>query len=235
MSIVAQDLITRALRIAGVIASGETPTAAQSNDGLKSLNALIGTLSNESMLIYDITTANFTMDGSTTYTWGEDQGTNVNSTRPIAVSVAYYRDSEGIDYPLQIYNYDQYALIPDKSETGDIPLSLTVVSQATVMYFYPNPIPDSGDIYVMAHTEISRVGLLSTALDLPTGYDRMLIYGLASELMIEYGLINPLIEQRYIEAKATLKRTNTNPMKMQSRLPFGNRRGFDLGMFRSGY
>ena len=234
MSIVAQDLITRSLRMAGVIASGETPTAPQSNDALKTLNALIGTLSNESMLIYDIQTVLFAMDGSTTYTWG-GLGADIESVRPIAVSVAWYRDSEGTDYPLQIYSYDQYALIPDKSETGDIPLSLTVNSQATVSYFYPNPIPDSGEIYVMAHSELPALGLLSTAIDLPTGYDRMLIYGLASELMLEYGLVNPVIEQRFIEAKAALKRTNTNPMKMQSRLPFGRRRGFDLGGFRAGY
>ena len=75
-------------------------------------------------------------------------------------------------------------------------LFLPMPSQANAFYFRSWKVLDS-------------FASLSGDVDLPQGYDRLLVYMLARELSLECRkAINPDVERLYIEALANLKRMN---------------------------
>lgn len=221
----ASDIINSALRTAGILASGETSDASMANDALLTLNRFLGSLSNENLLIYEETFDAVNMDGSPSYTFGASGTPDISTARPTRIHAAEWRDGNNIDYPVDIITAGEYDAISDKYFQSDI-LTYIYVNQTypnATIYVYP--VSSSGTLLLRSNKPFTAFAGLTTSVSLPPGYERMLIYGLASELMIEYGIANQLIEQRYIESKADLKRTNTNPATMRVSVPFGRNRG----------
>ena len=221
----ASDLINIALRTSGILASGETADYSMANDALVKLNHLLESLSNESLVIYQNTQDSLTLDGSTSYTFGVSGTPDINSARPIKIHSAIYRDANSLDYPVDVITQGEYDSIGDKSFASDILTYIYVNATYPNATVYVYPVSTSGTLLINSSKALTSFATLVTSVSLPHGYERMLIYGLASELMIEYGLINPAIEQRYVESKSDLKRTNTNPSTMRVSVPFGRFRG----------
>jgi hypothetical protein len=233
----ALDIINQSLRLAGVLASGEVADSYMANESLVKLNPLIDSLSQENLLIYSETGSPITMDGAAGYSWGAGDFTDLQLTRPMRIKSAWCRDSNGIDTPVDIITADEYARIPDKTLVSDTVEKIWINPIAAYVQIYVWPIVNSGcDLWMLATLPLESFGTLLTAFNLPIGYERLLVYGLAAEIMIEYGNINPAIEQRFIDIKAGLKRTNTNPAVMRTSIPFGLGSGYvTLNRFRSGY
>jgi len=221
----AGDLINIALRTCGALASGETADYSMANDALVKLNHLLESLSNENLIIYQDTYDSIVLDGSQTYTFGTSGTPDINTARPTRIHAAEWRDDNNIDYPVDIITAGEYDVISDKYFQSDI-LTYIYINQTypnATIYVYP--VSSSGTLLLRSNKPFTAFAGLTTSVSFPPGYERMLIYGLASELMIEYGLANQAIEQRYIESKADLKRTNTNPATMRVSVPFGRNRG----------
>lgn len=213
------DIITRAMRSIGVLASGETPSANQANDALVSLNDLLASLANESLTIYAETTDSLTLDGSTSYTYGT--GGDINSVRPISINRCYFRNTDGSDYEVRMITAREYADIGVKDTSTDFPDVVYINTTFPLTTIYPWPLSSVGTLYFDVNKAITAFATLQTTVTLPPGYDRMLRYGLGVELMDEYGIQSPLTIQKYADAKADLKRTNTKPVVLRTRLPFG--------------
>lgn len=217
----AGDIINRALRTAGILAAGEVADYDTANDALVSLNDLLSSLSNEGLMIYQNTLDTLTLDGAASYTFGTDTTPDINSTRPVKIHSAFYRDTSGIDYPVEVVTLGEFDSIPSKTTTSDI------VEWVYVNYTYPNatihvyPVSSGGTLRINSSKPFTAFAGLTTSVSLPNGYERTLRYGLATELMVEYGLLNPAIAQQYIDAKADLKRTNFRPYVLRTSLPFG--------------
>lgn len=221
----AGDLINIALRTCGALASGETADYSMANDALVKLNHLLESLSNESLIIYEDSYNSLTLDGSIAYTFGTSGSTDISSERPTRIHGAIYRTSDVIDYPVDIVTQGEFNAISAKTTTGDIVQYIHVNNNYPNLTIYVYPVSSTGTLVLNSSKPFTAFAGLTTSVSFPPGYERMLIYGLASELMIEYGILNQAIEQRYIESKADLKRTNTNPATMRVSVPFGRNRG----------
>lgn len=216
----ALDIITRAMRSIGVLATGEVANDDMANDALTSLNDVLASLGNESLTVYADTVDALTLTGAASYTYGPSG--NINTVRPVSIDSAYYRSTDGTDYPVSLVTAGEWDAIGTKTTASDIPSYVYVNMTYPTATVYVWPVSSSGTLYFRVKKAITAFATLNTSVSLPPGYDRMLRYALAVELMPEYGVQNPQVIQMYIDSKADLKRTNTRPPVVRVSLPFGN-------------
>jgi len=88
------DLVSRSLSLIGVLASGETPSGAESSDGLSFLNDLLDSWNAERLMVFTITREAFDSNGNPFYlTLGKQDytmgtGGNFNFPRPARIERA---------------------------------------------------------------------------------------------------------------------------------------------------
>lgn len=109
-----RNLIKAAYSNLGVIDGAGEPESWQYTQGLQALNSMLASWSREKQVIYVLFDENFTLTiGKQSYTVGT--GGELNTGWPFEIQSAYYRDSNGIDYPLQIVSQDQYERVARKT------------------------------------------------------------------------------------------------------------------------
>jgi hypothetical protein len=202
----AYDIVNRALRINGVIASLDSGDAQDVNDAFTSLNMMIEQWSLEDLMCYYIKSNTFsTAVGSSSYTIGV--GGDCDTDRPIVIKSAFCRDTS--DAPLAIITDTDYQNIPDKTQQG-LPnyLYYQPVQPLGVIYLYP--VPDAiYTISVSQLTQLTKFSELRHELTLPPGYLKALIWNLAIEIAPEYGKATDEITlKKAVEAKALIKVKN---------------------------
>ena len=205
----ANELISRSLRLLGVLGQGRrTLTANEASDGLESLNAMLESFSLERLMVYQILEENFPLTaGTANYTIGPS-GT-FDTTRPVRIDSAFTRDSAGLDYPI---------LIVDKADYDGISLK-TVSTRPQYLYYdtqYPLAyvrllyVPDASyTLYINSWKQLQQFTDGTTALALPPGYQRMIVYNLAIEVAAEYGMeLSPSVIAIATQSKSAIKRLN---------------------------
>ena len=214
----ASDMITRAARTLGYLGRTEVLSAADANDGLLALNAMLGSWSNEFLLSYATNQRSFTLTpGTQTYTIGS--GGTINSTRPFDITGAFVRDSNNNDYGMAVIPIAQWDAIGLKTITSQIPDTLYYDSQ------YPLGIINIFPVPLLAYTvffdstiDQALFTALTTDLAMPVGYERAYILNLALEMMVagfpclldERGL--SILTMQAAEAKGNIKRANIKEM-----------------------
>ena len=186
------DLIKGSLRLIGVIASGETPSADEMKDSLSSLNVMLDGWSTKRLTIYASTLDSLTLAvGTASYTVGT--GGTFNTSRPTRVLSAYTRDSNGNDCDLKVYTErDRYNEIVDKDTSGR-PEELFYDSSYTLGTIYLYPVPEQAyTLYMESLKPLSQLSGYTTEISLPDGYLRALKYNLAIELAPEFGASVPI-------------------------------------------
>lgn len=233
-----RDIVTASLRLFGAIAPGESPTASEATDGLASLNRMIDSWSNESLMIYASIAETFALTpGVQSYTMGAT-GDFVTS-RPMDIGIVLLRDSTvspAIEYPVEILNEQQWSDIRIKEIQSTLPLC--VYLEKTFPNFtinvYPKP-SAAHSLVFYSEKPLTRIATLDTVLSLPPGYERALVYNGAIELSPEYGKqVSEVVMMAAIESKASLKRTNHTPqyLKCDSALVPSGRFNIMTGGFR---
>lgn len=106
----AQELINQALRTIGALASGESPSAEESNDALAALNQLIASWSAQALPIYQITRSAIALTGAASYTL---------ATRPVKIKAAAISTTATMSLPLKIATPPEWAEYMDKASTAD--------------------------------------------------------------------------------------------------------------------
>lgn len=209
------DLISAALRLIGVLASGESPSASEATDGLSSLNDMIDSWSNENLLIPSKVREVFPLVvGQQTYTWGT--GGNFNSPRPQKIEqaliqiVAY---TPPLELPMKILNQEQFAGILLKTLTSTYPMYIYCDNAYPLANVNVWPVPGQGDNLVFySWKPLTEIATLTTQISLPPGYQRALRYALAVELAPEYGrAVSPAVSETADVAVASIKRMNWQP------------------------
>lgn len=223
----ALQIIERAYRTIGVLASGETATAELANDGLVYLNDLLQGLSNESLAVYTDVLDTLPLDGSTSYTFGLTG--DINTARPVSVVNVYFRDTNNIDYPVTQITSDQYDSLYSKTLSTGIPEYIYIAPDYPLMSLYPWPLSSTGTLHISSKKLITSFSGLTDTVSLPNGYERMLRYQLAVEMMAEYGVQNPQVMAMAADAKAYIKRVNYSPSVLSVNLPFGSSVGNGSG------
>lgn len=217
----AADQINRALRLLGVLAEGETPSASESNDALVALNQMLDSWDTERLSVFATSDQTFTWPaGQATRTLGPTG--NFVGVRPVLLEDStYFVDGSGISHQIQIVNEDQYNAIVDKTVTASLPQVLYVnhTSPDVTLSVYPVPTQDLTWHFVSA-SPLAQPVTLGTVLSFPPGYLRAFAYNLAMEIAPEFG-VEPSRQVVRVAtvSKRNLKRIN-NPDDVMS-IPFG--------------
>tara|TARA_R110002126_G_scaffold213569_1_gene360045 strand:- start:79 stop:792 length:714 start_codon:yes stop_codon:yes gene_type:complete len=218
MTTTAGDQINGALRLLGVLAEGETPSAATSQDALNALNQMIDSWNTERLAVFSTQDQVFSwLPGFVSRTLGPS-GDFVGN-RPILLDDStYFKDpASGISYGIKIINQQQYDGIAVKTVTSTYPQVIWInMSYPDIeMYIYPVPTKVL-EWHFISVEELTQPALLSTALAFPPGYLRAFRYNLACEFAPEFGIEpSPTVSRIAMASKRNLKRIN-NPDDVMS-------------------
>lgn len=214
----AGDQINRALRLLGVLAEGETPSASVSQDSLMALNQLIDSWNTERLSTF------VTQDQ--VYTWpagliSRDLGPSGDfvGNRPILLDDAtYFRDpGTNVSFGIKFINQQQYDGIAVKTVSSTYPQVCWVNMgfPDVTLTIYPRPTRDL-EWHFVSVQELDRPADLSTVLFYPPGYLRAFTYALAMEIAPEFGVEpSPQVTRIAMTSKRDLKRIN-NPDDVMS-------------------
>ncbi len=228
----AGDQIDSALRLLGVLAEGETPSAATSQDALFALRQMIDSWNTERLAVFS------TQDQVFSWPPGVYERTlgptgNFVGNRPILVDDStYFKDpASGISYGLKLINQQQYNGIAVKTVTSTYPqvMWVNMTYPDITMTIYPVPTKVL-EFHIVSVEELTDPVNLATVLAFPPGYLRAFRYCLACELAPEFGIEpSPTVMRIAMAAKRNLKRIN-NPDDIMS-IPYsivGTRQRFNI-------
>jgi hypothetical protein len=214
----ATELINGSLRLLGVLAEGETPSAAASQDALEAMNQMIESWNTERLSVFSTQNQVYTWPASTISRTLGPTG-NFVGNRPIQVDDAtYFRDPQtNVSYGIKIINQQQYDGIAVKTVTSTYPQVLWInMSYPDIdMYVFPVPLR-ALEWHFVSVEELTRPASLGTSLAFPPGYLRAFRYNLACEIAPEFGVEpSPQVKRIAMSAKRNLKRVN-NPEDLMS-------------------
>lgn len=205
----AGDIAGRALIRAGVIASGETPAAAELSDAVTTLSDMLDSWSLEALTVFGTTEHVISLTGAQQYTIGPSG--DAGATRPIAVRSAFVRN-DGTDTTLKLCPPEYMDGICSKDSAGQgYWLSFEgSTPDATVRLW---PVPD-GELHLRVSQPVVQITDINDELDLPPGWFHAMVLNLAVHLCEEYGfaLAQGLVETAQT-AKANIKRANLHPAR----------------------
>jgi hypothetical protein len=217
----AGDQINRALRLLGVLAEGESPSAETSQDALMAMQQMIDSWDTERLSVFSTQDQVFTWPaGIVSRTLGPTG--NFVGLRPVLLDDStYYRDpGTGVSFGVKFINQQQYNGIAVKTVTSTYPQVIFVNNTFPDidMYVYPRPTRDLEWHFVSVQKLDNPAGL-ATILYFPPGYLRAFTYNLAMEIAPEFGLEpSPQVQRIAMTSKRNLKRIN-NPDDVMS-LPY---------------
>ena len=214
----AGDLINGSLRLLGVLAEGETPSAETSQDALLAMNQMIQSWNTERLAVFSTQDQVVSWPPSTiSRTFGPTG--DIVANRPIAIDDStYFRDpSNGICYGLKLINQQQYNGIAVKTVTSTYPQVMWVNMTYPDVEMYVYPVPTKVlEFHIVSVEELTQPANLATDLAFPPGYLRCFRYNLACEMAPEFGTEPSRQVQRIaMTSKRNLKRIN-NPDDIMS-------------------
>jgi hypothetical protein len=209
----AGDIINGSLRLIGVLAEGETPSAETAQDALVAMNQMIDSWNTERLSVFStIDQVEAWPPGQRSRTFGPTG--DIVGLRPVLIDDAtYFRDpASGISYGLKLINQQQYNGIAVKTVTSTYPQVLWVNMTYPNIEMYVYPVPTKVlEFHIVSVQELSQPANLATDLAFPPGYLRAFRYNLACELAPEFGVEPSRQVQRIaMTSKRNLKRIN-NP------------------------
>ena len=214
----AGDIINGSLRLLGVLAEGEVPSAETSQDALNAMNQMIESWNTERLAVFSTQDQVFTWPASTISRTLGPSG-NFVGNRPILLDDAtYYIDaSTGVSYGIKMINQQQYDGIAVKTVTSTYPqVIFTNMSYPNIeMFVYPVP-TRALQWHFISVEELTQPATLATVLTFPPGYLRAFRYNLATEMAPEFGIEpSPQVSRVAMVSKRNLKRIN-NPDDVMS-------------------
>jgi len=220
------------MRLLGVLAEGETPSAETANDGLFALNQMIDSWDTERLSVFS------TQDQVFNWPSGERARTlgptgDFVGLRPVLLDDAtYFRDPQtNVSYGIKFINQQQYDGIAVKTVTSTYPqVIFTNMTYPDIeMVIYPVPLRLL-EWHFISVEKLNEPALLSTEMSFPPGYLRAFRYNLACELAPEFGVEpSPTVSRIAMYSKRNLKRIN-NPDDIMA-LPYsivGNRQRYNV-------
>jgi len=218
----AGDQINRALRLLGILAEGETPSAATSQDALIALNQMLDSWSIERLMAYNTIDQTFTWPvGEITQHLGPTGSSmgGFDGLRPVLLDDStYYRDpGTNVSYGIKFINQQQYNGIAVKTVTSTYPQVMWINMEYPniSMTIYPKP-TRALEWHFVSVQVLDEPATLSTDLFFPPGYMRAFAYNLAMEIAPEFGVEpSPQVQRIAMTSKRDLKRIN-NPDDIMS-------------------
>lgn len=208
------ELIRGALRTLGVLASEETPKAAEEADALVTLNDMLDSWAGERLALFATLRSEYELTpNEEPHEIGVGAG-NFAVTQPVRVDRASIvpLGATAAERPLQLLSDGEWQNTQGKTSPG-MPVSLWVESAYPVMKLHLNPIPNAAHTLVLyTWQQLGRFASPAANFDFPPGYARAIRFNLAVDLAPEYGKSLSAEAARIAEeSKSTLKHLNHRP------------------------
>lgn len=221
----ANDLITRSLRLLGVIAAGEAPAFDEAGDGLKTLNEMIDGWNADRLAIFTTGSQDFPFVlGKQSYTLGS--GGDFDMTRPARIdsmsAILLTDPSNPVEVPIDMYTVDQWQTqVPVKKvdssfpqicyDDGGFPLR--------VLNFWPIPTLQPNAARIYSWQPLILCSSLQAQIILPPGYAEAFRHNLAVRFAPEYAVPVPAsVATIAAESLARLKTMNAPDLTLRSDL-----------------
>lgn len=209
-SVSRDSIISAALRKLGVLELGATPDTDTVTNSAQILNIMIKAWQSSGIKLWTINEYTLPLVASKTlYTIGP--ASDLVTDKPLKVIQAWMRNiSSDIDTPVSILSQQEYNLLGSKTSLGMVN-SLRYDSMATSgnMYLWNTPDTYTASTYQLhfsAQRPMTDISISSDIPDFPTEWMQALVWGLADELAIEYGV--PGNHRQEITAKALKYRSD---------------------------
>jgi hypothetical protein len=217
------DVISSALRLIGVLASGETPDAAVANDSLSVMQDMIDSWNAERLMVYYIPRLVFTLNvNQGTYLYGSADPTNpivpdFNSPRPAKIDrmgIIWLGNAlQPLELPLEYLTVSQWQQVPVKNIPSTLPQWVWDDQGFPFRGLNFWPVPTVADqITIYPWTGLTTPATLTTQLAFPPGYQKAMRFNLAVDLAAEFpvvpGSVLGPVQQIAIESKAIVKSIN---------------------------
>lgn len=218
------EIITLALKSAGVLGVGQTALAEDVNDSFTLLNFMLAQWQRKRWLVWTLDTFSVACNGSQSYTVGP--GGNINCPRPDRLESAFFRQNipsnpNQIDYPLEIIEareaYNQIAL----KMLGSFPTYIYYQSDFPLGLIYPWPLPsDLYQVFISIKTQLRQFTTLSQSVNLPPEYFAAILYNLSVRLRTAYQMPpDPALMALASDALETIRGANVQIPRL--RMPVG--------------
>lgn len=215
------DLIRSAMRKIGVLAAGEPLPANEGDDAKIAFSQMVDAWALESLLIPVVSVVTKTLVvGESEYTIGvypEPQpvplpDNHIETSRPEKILAAFIRDPYDTDYPQEVIDVKTFSRISRKTNSSR-PSRLYVRKGWPMNTILFESLPYT---YETLHLEVVQplsvylsTACLTDVVNLPPGYEQVLIYNLAIMLSDEWGKqVSPTVATVAIEGKKRIKRNN---------------------------
>jgi hypothetical protein len=209
------QIIQRAGRTSGVIATGETLSADEQNDALLCLNQMMDAWQADRLYAYSIQDITFPLtQGVSTYTIGP-AGTFATA-RPEQIDYAYTRDSTGFDRSINILPAEVFALIGLKSVSNTFPTCLLYTPNYPLGSIQFYPVPSAGlVVHLGLWAPLSEFATVAQVVSLPPGYEDAIVYSLAERLSLDNAIdIGPDLAKQAQTARARIQGNNLPDMRI---------------------
>ena len=231
-AVTAGDLINGALRLIGMLAEGETPSAGTSADALVAMQQMIDSWNTERLSIFTTQEQVFTWPaGALSRTLGPTG--DFIGNRPIQLddSTYFIDPTTGVSYGVKIINQQQYDGIAVKTVTSTYPQVMWINTNFPNIDMHIFPVPIRAlEWHFISVDELTQPAALGTSLAFPPGYLRAFRYNLACEIAPEFGVEpSPQVKRIAMYSKRNLKRINA-PDDIMS-IPYsivGNRQRYSV-------
>jgi hypothetical protein len=218
-----QDLISGALELLGVIGAGGTPSAEDSDLGLRTANAMIKAWRAQRLVIPTVTrTTKALASGTASYTIGT--GGDIAVTRPRFIDYAARVDSDGNETELERLTEQRYRELSPKTQSG-LPFAIYYTPSVALGRIYVFDIPNSSD-YTLALSHKTALEAITLAADYTLGdddgYEEALKTNLAIRLAVPFE--KPVSQELAAwakDAKAVIARLNIQPAELTGDPVFG--------------
>jgi hypothetical protein len=227
------------------VASAEQPISAfMAQHALEALNTLLDSWSTEKLLTYHRPKIPLVLvPGRASYSWGVTvPPADIPREPPVKLELALLTVEDtapGLDWEVTILDQPEYeAGIWMKNLTSSYPAALYLDSAEPVATLHVWPVPDMPyTLQLLPWFAMQPYSGWDDVLDWPSGYARALQYGLACELVSQYGVEpSPLILRTAEESKRAIFPINAEvgklslwPGRPAGGSPYGFPRGFLAG------
>lgn len=184
------DIISMALKDAGVTGLGQQATADDVNDAFRKLNWMVAQWAHKRWLVYSNQDKSVVSTGAQKYTVGPGGDISI-AVRPDEIQAAFQRQlvtsgGNAVDYPLEILtSYEDYSKIAIK-QLQSFATYVFYDKQWPLGNLFVWPIPQSSlyEIHIIIKAPISQFSSISQSIAIPDEYFAALYYNLAVRLMI---------------------------------------------------
>jgi len=216
------QIITLALRKLGVLEIGSSPDPDTVANAAMSLNLLIKQLSTDGLKLWKICELIIPLtSGQTTYTLGGSTSTlmydSLNPTvaitdKPLKAIQGFYRNMQStppIDTPVMLVSKQEYNVLGSKFSTGTANTIFYDPRKLNgVLYVYLTPDLNAQtnlELHIIAQLPIDDLTSALDIPDFPNEWMNCLVWNLADQLALEYGV--PMNARQEIGLRATAYKT----------------------------